>query len=672
MKRKKLSHSVKRRGASPIVQSQSENQTIVLSEQARGARGRHVLPALIVLITFFTFLPVLKNGFVDLDNRTLTENLHYRGLGWGELQWMFGDFQFAQYQPLTWLTLALDYSIWWSDPFGYHWTNLVFHISNAVLFYYIALRLIVIASPSAALSGEMPRRMSAGFATVIAALHPLRVEAVAWASARAEVLAGVFFLSSIYCYLRARGSAETSRFSTRWMALSVLAYACSLLAGPGGIMLPVVLLALDNYPLQRLAKLSSGSLPEARRVYLEKAPYLLLAVAFCVTALIARNHPSAVQASGGNDLVNWMLNQLAAPGFYLWKAVLPIGLTPAYEPSAYFLGLAALTGAVICVAVIAWRRRWPSVSTAWVCYLVLLLSVFRAQFPAPQTLADRHTYLALLPLALLVSLAAVTCWKVYNTSRLGQWAPFVAGGLATILVLSLSVLTWEQSRMWQDAESLWKNAVAASPTNRAYFNLASLSEAQGKYEDAIALYQKAAALGPEGWDAHEKAASLLQQRGKIAEAIEHYRIVVQLNPNAVDARDNLAAGLVNQGKIGEAVQHLRKLLELAPERNETRLKLGIILALEGRIVEAAQILMQAAAIDPNDSKILLRLGQVLAAQGQFSEAVRYFRQAVRLRSDDAEAHESLGKALLEVGQKEEATRHLQDAVRILRSSPAPR
>ena len=672
MKRKKLSHSAKPRRAAPILQSQSEGQAIVISDQARWPRARHVFPALIVLITFSTFLPVLKNGFVDLDNRTLTENFNYRGLGWDELQWMFGDFQFGQYQPLTWLTLALDYSIWWSDPFGYHWTNLVLHISNTVLFYYIALRLIIIAGPSAALSDEMTWRISAGLATVIAALHPLRVEAVAWASARAEVLAAVLFLSSIYCYLRARGYAEPSRFRIRWLALSVLAYACSLLAGPVGLMLPVVLLALDNYPLRRLAKLSSGSPPEARRVYLEKAPYLLLAVAFCVTALIARTHPSAVQAAGGNDVFNWMLNQLAAPGFYLWKAVLPIGLTPAYEPGRYVLGLAALTGAVICVAVFAWRRRWPSVSTAWVCYLALLLSVFSAQFPAPQTLADRHTYLAFLPLALLVSLAAVTCWQGCSTSRLGHWTPFVAGGLATMLVLGLGVLTWEQSRTWQDAESLWKDTVAASPTKRAYFNLASLSEAQGKYEDAIALYEKAAALDPEGWDAHEKAASLLQQRGKIAEAIEHYRIVVQLNPNAVDARDNLAAGLVHQGKIGEAVQHFRKLLELAPERNETRLKLGTILALEGRIVEAAQILMQAAVVDPNDSKALLRLGQVLAAQGQFSDAIRYFRQAVRLRSDDAEAHESLGKALLEVGQKEEATRHLQDAVRILRSSPAPR
>jgi tetratricopeptide (TPR) repeat protein len=671
MKRKKLSHSAKSQRASPILQAQSESQAIVISDQTRGTRGRHVLPALIVLITFSTFLPVLRNGFVDLDNRTLTENFNYRGLGWAELQWMFGDFQFGQYQPLTWLTLALDYSIWWSDPFGYHWTNLVLHISNSVLFYYIGLRLII-ASPSESLSDQTTWRMSAGFATVIAALHPLRVEAVAWASARAEVLAALLFLSSIYCYLRARGSAETSRFSTRWMLLSVLAYACSLLAGPGGVMLPVVLLALDNYPLQRLARLSSGSLPEARRVYLEKAPYLLVAIAFYVTALAARNHPSAARGAGENDLFNWLLDQLAAPGFFLWKAILPIGLAPAYEPSTYFLGLATLTGAVISVALITWRRRWPSVSTAWVCYLALLLSVFRAHFSVPQTLADRHTYLAVLPLALLVSLAAVACWKGCSKIHLGQRAAFVAGGLATILVLSLGVLTWEQSRMWQDADSLWKNAVAASPTNRAYFNLASLSEAQGKYEDAIALYQKAAALDPEGWKSHEKAASLLQQRGKIAEAIEHYRIVVQLNPNAVDARDNLAAGLVNQGKIGEAVQHFRKLLELAPERNETRLKLGIILAVEGRIVEAAQILMQAAAIDPNDGKVLLRLGQVLAAQRKFSEAVRYFRQAVRLRNDDAEVHESLGKALLEVGQKEEASRHLQDAVRILRSSPAPR
>jgi tetratricopeptide (TPR) repeat protein len=214
-----------------------------------------------------------------------------------------------------------------------------------------------------------------------------------------------------------------------------------------------------------------------------------------------------------------------------------------------------------------------------------LLPVFRAQFSVPQTLADRHTYLAVLPLALLVSLAAVACWKGCSKSHLGQRLRRV--GWRQYLCSVLVFLHGNVARRRQFVEKC-RRGQSDKP---GLLQFGELPEAQGKYEAAIALYQKAAALDPEGWKSHEKAASLLQQRGKIAEAIEHYRIVVQLNPNAVDARDNLAAELVNQGKTGEAVQHFRKLLELAPEGNETRLKLGIILAVEGRIVEAAQILM---------------------------------------------------------------------------------
>lgn len=131
--------------------------------------------------------------------------------------------------------------------------------------------------------------------------------------------------------------------------------------------------------------------------------------------------------------------------------------------------------------------------------------------------------------------------------------------------------------VWQNSETLWKNAVAVAPTSQAYFNLAKLYETQGKFENAIVAYDQVTRSDPGRWEAHERAGGLLQKRGRIPEAVEHYRKAVRLNPNAVDGRESLAFGLLNQGEMAEAEQHLRALLTLAPERNEIRAKLGTIL-----------------------------------------------------------------------------------------------
>ena len=631
---------------------------------------RNWIPALVVAVTFLTFLPVLKNTFVEWDNSTLVNNSSYRGIGWLQLQWMAASFESGAYQPLLWLTYSLDYMLWWMDPFGFHLTSLLLHASSAVVFYHVALRLISLAPTSEAPERAMTAEIAGALAALLFALHPLRIESVAWASGRADILAALFFLLSTYGYLRANQLTEDGRATASWMRVSVFGYVCSLLAGPAGLVLPVVLLILDAYPLRRSAGLPSPFRSDTQRLYTEKIPYFLAATGFCAVAMMARIYKPSVAVFYDADIVDWTLHQLAAPAFYLWKAILPVGLSPAYELRGWSMAVSVLASMLICTAAIAIRRRWPALPAAWFCYLVLLLPVFRADFPAQQILADRYTYLAGLPWALLVGIAVLQFFELGNVRRRLQAR--LATGVAVTLLVLLGAITWLQIPAWRDTETLWKKAVAANPSSRAYFNLAGLSEAQGKYDDAVAFYKRVAEIDTQRWDAHEKAGLLLQKRGKIAEAVEHYRIVVQHNPQALEARDNLAAGLVNLGHIAEAVQHFRKLLESAPERNETRLKLGTILAVEGRSAEATDILKAAAKADPTDSKISLRLGQVLAAQGQLDEAVHYFRAVAQLHSEDAEAHESLGRALMELGKKDEAAEHLRKALRILRSTPAAR
>jgi tetratricopeptide (TPR) repeat protein len=515
-------------------------------------------------------------------------------------------------------------------------------------------------------------QVAAAIAALGFAIHPLRVESVALASARGELVAAGFFLLSLLGYLKANAPEHGPNTRARWLTLALIAFSFSLLSSPSALVLPVVILFLESYRSEWMAGGAARLWAAAGRFLSQNAPYFLLSSACITLSVFARSYSPAVQPAYKEDYLSWALHQLAAPAFYLWKTLLPVGLSPAYELSGWQLAHYIAAGAIICAAVFTLRKRWPALALAWLCYLVLLWPFFRGEFPAEQLLADRYTYLASLPLALLVGLAAS---QFLHACR-GRWSDtptrFLGSGVVTVALVVFGFLTREQIPVWRDAETLWKNAAAVNPTSRAYFNLATLAEARSEYDDAIAFNRRVVEINPLRWDAHERAAVLLQAQGKIAEAVEHYQAVVRLNPNATEARENLAAGLVNRGEIADAIQQFQKILQLAPERNEARFKLGTILAVQGRLAEAAETLTTAANADPKDGRILLRLGQVLAAQGKLGEAMPYFREAVRLRSEDAEAHENLGRGLLQLGHKAEGAKHLQEAVRLMRLRPTAR
>ena len=671
------SNKRRRRGLPAATTAVIENETSQASSSqfsitVTPALRHRLFPTAILLITFAVFLPVLNNGFVDLDNRPLVSNPGYRGVGWTELLWMVADFHFGQYQPLAWITLALDQVFWWADPFGHHLTNLVFHLANAMLFYFISVELLSLTRLQSRDSRGAWAEVTAAVAALVWAIHPLRVEPVAWASARGEIVAAAFLLLSIFAYLKMNAPRTNAPDSARWIIVSMGAFLLSLLASPSALVLPLVFLLLDHYPLTRLSLASSGFAPALGRLVRQKAPFFFLSGVGIVVAIFARNDHTRLQPSYAEDSFTWTLHQLAAPAFYLAKTILPVSLAPAYELSATHLSLYVAGSGLLCAGAFALRKRWPALAPAWLCYLLLLLPFFRDHFPAAQLLADRHTYLASLPLALCIGAAFADRRLLVPGNWPGIQNSFLrAGVLGAVLSIS-GVLAWRQVAQWRDAKTLWNHAVQVNPTSRAYYNLASLAEAEGKYDDAIAHNRRVVQIDPSRWDAHERAAALLQRQGKIPQAVEHYRVVVRLNPNAVEARENLAAGLVYQGEIEEAIAQFRKVIESAPERNETRFKLGTVLAVQGRLGDAEESLAAAAKADPDSGRIRLRLGQVLAAQGELESAMPYFRDAVRLLNEDAEAHENLGRGLLELGHKDEAAKHLQEALRIMRSKPIAR
>src|SRR2546428_2669194 len=280
---------------------------------------------------------------------------------------MWTTFHMGHYIPLSWMTLGLDYLLWGMQPRGYHLTNLLLHAANAVVFYLVARRILGLALPGPDNPGPGRLAVSAAFAALLFALHPLRVESVAWATERRDVLSGLFYLLTLLVYLRACERQERGRW---WYAGSVALFICALLSKSMAVSLPIVLLILDVYPLRRLGGTGGWWGEAARRVYLEKIPFVLLAGATSVVAFLAlaRLHNTA-----SLDQLT-VLGRLAVSayglGFYLWTTIAPVNLSHLYPlPAEVILSAPPFLlsyGVVVAITALAWtlRRRVPGLAAA--------------------------------------------------------------------------------------------------------------------------------------------------------------------------------------------------------------------------------------------------------------------------------------------------------------------
>src|SRR2546427_5622780 len=561
-----------------------------------------VIPLVIAFSTFAAFLPALQNQFVGWDDaENFLDNPHYRGLGWTHLHWMWTT-HLGHYIPLTWMTLGLDYLLWGLNPVGYHLTSLLLHTANAVVFFFVVRRLLTRALPSPSEHGYA-LAVSSGFAALVFAIHPLRVESVAWVTERRDVLSGLFYLLTILLYLRAceRGSRVRG-----WYGLSVAAFVLALPSKSMVVNLPVVLLVLDVYPLRRLGGAVGWWSEPARRVYVEKIPFVLLAAAASAIALVAQlSHDTMVSVV-----------QLSAPGrlavsvyglsFYLWKMVAPVNLSPLYElpptVNPWAPPFIVSYGVVLAITaiVLALRRRVPGLPAAWVAYIVVLLPVLGIFQSGPQIAADRYTYLASLGWAILVSAGVLSHWRR---------RPFLFTGLAACVLFGLGILTWNQVQVWRDSEKLWTHALATYPKSSiADNNLGNVRADQSKLAEAIEHYRQALDINPEHASAHYNLGNVLAQQGKLAEASEHHRQALRLKPDYADAHNNLGNVLAQQGKLAEASEQYRRALQITPDDADAHNNLGTALAQQGKLSEAVDHYRQALEIKPGFAKAASNLG----------------------------------------------------------------
>ncbi|MFQ5883071.1 MAG: tetratricopeptide repeat protein [Candidatus Methylomirabilales bacterium] len=624
-------------------------------------------------MTVLVFLPTLGNEFVRWDDDgNFLENIHYRGLGWAQLRWMFTTFHMGPYQPLSWVTLGLDYLLWGLNPVGYHLTNLLLHAANAMVFYFLTLRLLPLALSSPPVPGDLALRAAAGFAALVFAIHPLRVESVAWATERRDVLSGLFFLLTLLCYLRAATTSDGDGTYRRWLMGAVSVYALSLLSKAIGMALPVILVVLDIYPLRRLGG-GPGKWfgPAARRVWGEKVPFLLLALATGVIALVGQYRAEAIRSLERYGVLARLAQAVFGLTFYLWKTLFPLRLSPLYElpvhlnpMDARFLLSAGLVLAISLVLFVA-RRRWPVGLAIWVCYVAILIPVSGIVQIGPQIAADRYSYLPCLGWAMFAGAGLLYCWQGWISGHTGQRTFVLSTGLAAVVVVGLGVLTWKQVQVWHDSERLWRHALAVEPKSYiAHSNLGVVLVDQGKLDEAISHYRQALQTRPSNADAHTNLGMALARQGKLDEAISHYRQALQTRPTHVQAHSSLGDAFADLGQVEEAMKHYQLALQIQPDDALTHNNLGNVLSQQGKVEEAIEHYQLALQIQPDLASGYNNLGAALFQQGKLDEAIKHYQQAVRIQPGYPDAHSNLGWALGQLGRLEEAIASYQTALRV--------
>src|SRR5437870_6976693 len=494
---------------------------------------RWLAPLLVALFTLAAFLPALQNQFVNWDDKdNFLDNPHYRGLGWTHLRWMWTTHR-GHYIPLTWMTLGLDYLLWGMNPLGYHLTSLLLHAANAVVFFFLVSRLLTLALPSPSERGHAVP-VAAGFAALVFAIHPLRVESVVWATERRDVLSGLFYLVTILVYLRACEGEERGR---RWYWLAVATFVLALLSKSMVVNLPVVLLILDVYPLRRLGGAVGWWSEPARRIYIEKIPFVLLAAGASAIAVMAQSSVHAAASLAQLSLPGRLVVSAYGLSFYLGKTGVPVNLSPLYELSStvdpWATPFILSYGVVVAIMaiVLALRRRVPGLPAAWVAYVVVLLPVLGFFQSGPQIAADRYTYLAGLGGAILAGAGLLSCWRTSRTSKTETPTTLPIAGVATCVVVGLGALTWNQAQVWHVSENLWTHALARDPQSSiAENNLGVVRADQSKLAEAIEHYQRALQMRPDYADAYFNLGNALFQQGKLAEASDHYRQALAIKP----------------------------------------------------------------------------------------------------------------------------------------------
>jgi protein O-mannosyl-transferase len=562
-------------------------------------------------LTWLVFGQTLWHDFVNYDDpRYVYENTRITGgLSISGIAWAFTHVHSMNWHPLTTISHMLDCQLNGLKVGGHHFTNVLLHIVAVMLLFLGLLQMTVAFWRSA-------------FVAAVFAIHPLRVESVAWIAERKDVLSGVFFMLTLLAYVYYVRSPRLRRY-----LVLVFVFACGLMSKPMLVTLPFVLLILDYWPLNRIKG-------QVWKRVLEKIPLIALSAVSSIATFLAQK--GAVGWTEELPIFERINNAVVSYVLYIWQMLWPVRLAVFYPHPENRLPLWETISALlllICITAVAvaLRKRRPYLITGWFWYLGMLVPVIGLVQVGWQGHADRYTYLPQIGLYIAVT------WTVADLTTLWRRQRTI---LSTAAILTIGVLSWRawvQTSYWRDSETLFKHALAVTTNNDvAENNLGIVYLRQGNVDGAISLLQSAVDLRPDNSPAHENLAKALLQKGKVTDALIHYRKLLELQPDNIEVHNIVGTVLIQQGRIREGVEEWQKVLTIQSDNGNAMSNLAWVFATspddslrDG--AKAVQLASEAVRISGQRIPIIFRtLAAAYAETGEFSKAIQTAQQGIEL------------------------------------------
>src|SRR2546421_10440158 len=569
-------------------------------------------------LTWLVFSQTLWHDFINYDDpRYVYETTRITdGLSLSGIAWAFTHIHSLNWHPLTTISHMLDCQLYGLKAGWHHFTNVVLHTLAAILLF-LALQ---------QMTGAIWR---SAFVAAVFAIHPLRVESVAWIAERKDVLSGVFFMLTLLAYAYYVRLPGVGRY-----LVVVSVFGCGLMSKPMLVTSPFVLLLLDYWPLDRV----KGQLWKRLA---EKIPLLALSAVSSVTTFLVQK--GAVGRTEELPILERINNAIVSYVLYIWQMLWPVNLAVFYPHPENRLPLWEIVSCLlllICItaAAILLRKQRSYLITGWFWYLGMLVPVIGLVQVGWQGHADRYTYLP------QIGLYIAGTWAVADLTASWRRQRIFVGAVALLVIGALTCCAWIQTSYWRDSETLFTHALAVTRHNDvAENNLGIIFLQKGQLDDAISRLQAAIDLRPENGPAHNNLAKALPQTGRVAEAMVHYRKFLEIEPQNVEARNILGTALIQQGHMRQAIEQWQDALAIEPENGNAASNLAWVFATcpddsirDGR--RAVELAEKALRLSGGKIPMIFRvLAAAYAENGHFSAAIETARRGAALANSQGNA-----------------------------------
>jgi protein O-mannosyl-transferase len=570
----------------------------------------------LVAITWAIFGQTFWHQFINYDDPLyVLDNAHVRaGLTWRGIAWAFTHIHSQNWHPLTSISHMLDCQLFGLNAGAQHLVNVFFHsIAAALLFIFLQQ-----ATQSV---------WRSAFVAALFAIHPLRVESVAWIAERKDVLSGVFFMATLIAYV-----AYTRRQSLgRYVWMSIL-FACGLMSKPMLVTTPIVLLLLDYWPLQRMQRTEDGRQRTAKLI-IEKIPLFALSAGSVFATLWAQGF-----ALGSTEFLplKWRITNAVFSYFeYVRQIFWPHDLVPFYvhpenRLELWRVALAAVVLILITVIVLIRRRQNPYLVVGWFWYLIMLVPVIGIVQVGLQGHADRYTYLP------QIGLCIALVWLVFDLTKSWRAQKIVLGSAGAFVVATLSILSWKQTAHWRDTETLWRHTLAVSPDNDvAHAGLGGILFVRGQIDEAIEHYESALRLRDGNVAAHFGLGRALAAKHRTDPAISHFQKALNIQPDYIGASNDLGVAFASKGEIQKAIDAWRQTLSFDPDNPDAANNIAWMRATAAEAdlrdgKEALELAQRAIRSGGENAVVLRTLAAAQAENGRFAEAIATCERGLEL------------------------------------------